>query len=101
MKSFIFCIVVLFSSNVYANSSDWIPYIPQPVILQPPVVEVPLTPSVTYSNVVIQKPLVLTYDWVPYTVNKTILVEKCGLFCKYRYFTVQPTIEWVYQPVWR
>lgn len=100
MQKIIFTLlVILFCNSSYANS-DWIPY-SAPLI--PPQIVVPQTPAVTYSTqeYYIPRPLMLTYDWVPYYTTKTVVVERLGFLCKYRTVTQQPVIEWVYQPVWR
>lgn len=94
---------VLVASNVSFGYNEFIPATSQvtvvPEIITPPIVEVPLVPSATYSN--FSRPLFLMYDWVPYNINKTVVVERQGLFGKYRIITYQPVIQWVYQPVWR
>ncbi len=92
-------IVLMISSTGYC-ANDWIPYQVQP---SPPQVYVPSVPSVTYytQETYVPRPLILAYDWVPYYSTKTFVVDRHGLLCKYRTIISQPTIEWVYQPVWR
>ena len=92
---FFFCI-----TNIAYCANDWIPYEVRPSV---PQIYVPSIPSVTYSTseIWIQRPHILSYDWVPYHTYKTIVIERQGLLCKYRTTITQPTIEWIYQPVWR
>ncbi len=93
-------LLLCFLTNISFANDVWVPYIPAPVpILTQPVVEVPLIPSVTYSTML--RPVSITYGWVPYTINKPIVVEKRCLFCRYSYIIYQPSIEWVYQPIYR
>jgi len=72
------------SSNLYAQ--EWIPYqqyvepIPQTVYVQQP------------------QP-VLIYQYVPYTVQQNIVVEKRCLFVKTQTVVSRPVIQWIYQPV--
>jgi hypothetical protein len=101
MKTFFFIVCCMFTANVGNCANDWVPYCQRP---SPPQVYVPLTPSVSYyttETYILQRPAILTYDWVPYYTTKTIVVERQGLICKYRTTIIQPTIEWIYQPVWR
>lgn len=93
-------LLTLTTTNITYGYNEWIPYYTHP---SPPQVYVPQTPSITYSTreTWIAKPLICTYDWVPYYTNKTIVIERQGLLCKYRTVINQPTIEWVYQPVWK
>lgn len=99
MKILTLVIAVLFCSNAYAIS-EWIPYQPKPV---PPQVYVPSIPSITYSTQEnwITRPITLSYEWVPYYSTQTLVLERQGLLCKYRTVMTQPTIKWVYQPVWK
>lgn len=92
------CFLVLTNSGYCSN--DWIPYTTHPT---PPQVYVPQIPSITYSTQesCLARPLILTYDWVPYYSTKTIVIDRQGLLCKHRTIIQQPTIEWVYQPVWK
>lgn len=97
----LFCFLgMIFFAQPIMAANDWIPYTVEP---SPPLVYVPQIPSVTYSTEQywFAKPLILSYDWVPYHSYKTIVVERQGLLCKYRTVITQPTIEWIYQPVWR
>lgn len=88
------------ATNISYGDSNWIPYQPQPL---PPQVYVPATPSITYytPEMYLVRPLILTYDWVPYNSSKTIVLERQGFLCKHRTIINQPIIEWVYQPVWK
>lgn len=100
MQYFYSLIIVLMMSNIGYCANDWIPYQAQP---SPPQVYVPQIPSVTYSTqeTWVARPLILTYDWVPYYTTKTTVMERQGLLCKYRTVISQPSIEWIYQPVWK
>lgn len=100
MKVLFSAIFFFLITNIGQCANDWIPYQTQP---SAPQVYVPDTPSVTYrtQEIWIQKPNVLSYDWVPYYTSKTIVIERQGLLCKYRTVITQPVIEWIYQPVWR
>lgn len=94
-------ILAITTSNVCYAHNEWIPYYqPAP---SPPTVFVPTTPVITYSTpeTILPRPLVLTYDWVPYLTTKTIVIEKQGFICKHRSIVSQPVIEWIYQPVWK
>ena len=81
---------LLFSS---ANAQEWVSYNPYP-----PVIQVPAVPSQSFSTYVIQQPIVV-YRWVPQYINQPVLVEHRFLFCKKYHWTVQPTIQWVQQPI--
>lgn len=87
------------TSYCYADN-DWIAYQYRPV---PPVVYVPTYPTVTYSTqeTFIVRPVIITHGWVPYYTTKTVVTESRGIFCKYSTVVQQPTIEWVYQPIYR
>lgn len=100
MKTIYSVLILLFLCNVTYGNNDWIYYTTKP---SPPSVYVPSIPSITYSTqeTWIAKPLILSYDWVPYYSTKTIIIERQGLLCKYRTVVSQPTIEWIYQPVWK
>lgn len=100
IKSLLCLLFFVGATNITFGSSDWIPYETHPT---PPVVHSPMIPSVTYRTTEnwISRPLILTYDWVPYYVNKTIVVERQGFLCKYRTVITQPVVEWIYQPVWK
>lgn len=100
MKKILLILAILLFSNYGYGANDWAPYSTQPC---PPNIYVPQVPSVTYSTqeYFIPRPLMLTYDWVPYYTTKTVVIERLGFLCKYRTVLQQPTIEWVYQPVWR
>lgn len=99
MKKYLLILMMLLCCNTSYGHNEWIPYSTQ---LIPPTVYVPFTPVVTYSTQEywIPKPTI-TYDWVPYYIVRTSVVERHGLLCKYRTVIQQPVIEWVYQPVWR
>lgn len=99
IKSTILMTMFLYAltNNVLAHDV-WVPYTPAPVLM-PPVVQVPKIPSVTYSTS--PQPMPIVYGWVPYRVNKAVIVEKRCMFHRYQYIEYQPTIEWVYQPVYR
>ena len=85
----------------FSYGSNWVPHVPyiKPVPVTQPVVEVPAVPSVTYSTYT--RPLMIMYDWVPYSVNHLVVTERYGLFCRHRTYHYEPRVEWVYQPVWK
>ena len=88
-----------FYGNIGYSSGVWVPHQPA-VVLSPPVVVTPTVPSVTYSTYDYPKPLILMYDWVPYTVNHLVVRERQGLFCRHRTYHYEPRTEWIYQPVY-
>ena len=83
--------ISLFLSSAYAQ--EWVSYNPYP-----PVVQVPAVPSQSFSTYIVQQPIVV-YRWVPQYINQPVLVEQRSLFCKRYYWTVQPTIQWINQPI--
>jgi len=85
----------------FSYGSNWVPHAPyiKPVPVTQPVIEVPVVPSVTYSTY--NRPLMIMYDWVPYSVNHLVVTERQGLFCRHRTYHYEPRVEWVYQPVWK
>lgn len=87
--------IVLLSSLLFgsAYAQEWVSYNPYP-----PVVDVPAVPAQTLTTYVVQQPVVV-YRWVPQYINQPVLVEQRFLFCKRYHWTVQPTIQWVQQPV--
>lgn len=100
MKIFFFIFCFLLTTNIGNCANDWIPYCVQP---SPPQVYVPTVPSISYytTETYIQRPLILTYEWVPYHSTKTFVIERQGFLCKYRTIISKPTIDWIYQPVWK
>lgn len=97
MKTIVCLLLMLVGSNCYA-SSDWIPFVENVTVY--PSVEVPLVPSVTYSNIIVQQNVV-RYQWVPIFINRPVVINQSGLFIKRQQVIYQPTIEWVIQPVYR
>lgn len=89
-----------FYSNIGYSNGVWVPY-QTPAVVSPPVVVTPTVPSITYSTYDYPKPLILMYDWVPYTVNHLVIKERQGLFCRYRTYYYEPRTEWIYQPIYR
>lgn len=97
----IYGLICFFSACSFCyGSSDWIPCTTIP---SPPQVYVSSTPSITYTTqeTWIARPMILSYDWVPYYTTRTTVIERNGLLCKYRTLITQPVIEWIYQPVWK
>jgi hypothetical protein len=94
--------IIVSSENICA-SNDWIPYqnTNNHVQLFQPVIEISSTPTITYSNIYIFKPQIITYGWVPYNVMKTTIIEKQGIFFQHKYIIQQPCIEWIYQPIYK
>lgn len=97
MKKYLVILLMLLWCDVSYGHNDWVPYVAYP---NAPTIYT--APVVTYSTQEywVPKP-VISYDWVPYYTTKTIVVERLGFLCKYRTVIQQPTIEWIYQPVWR
>lgn len=95
----VFMISTQFFGAAYAHNG-WIPSsIPYATTYSPPIIEVPSVPTLVYSTY--QQPLPISYAWVPYYVNKPLIIERHGLLCKYRVVTYQTVIEWIYQPIYR
>ena len=99
MKIIYSMLLLLIITNTSYGYNDWMPYNTYP---SPPQVYVSSIPTVTYTTneTFVARPAIMTYKWVPYYSTKTIVIERQGLLCKYRTVMSQPTIEWVYQPVW-
>lgn len=83
--------LTLIGSSSYAQ--EWVAYQPYP-----PVIEINQIPSQTFSTYIVQQPRIV-YQWVPYYVNQSVLVEQRHLFCRKYHWTVQPTVQWVQQPI--
>lgn len=87
MKNYARCLVMLFligvSSNLYAQ--EWVAYnqYPQPQV----------------QTVYIQPQPVVIYQWVPYTVQQNILVERRCLLHVNQTVVSRPTVQWILQPV--
>lgn len=67
------------------------------IVNQPPIVYVPTVPTRIYSTYVVPQTRTMVYQWVPYIVNRPVVVEHRGLFCNRTYVVNQQTIQWVYQ----
>ena len=94
MRIFVLGLLFCLLSNLAFANGGWIPYNHE---VSPPVVEVPLVPSITYSTTITTQPT-LTYRWIPIYVNKPVVINNYGIFCRRQQIIYQPTIEWVYQP---
>jgi hypothetical protein len=90
--------MLMFCSVNCFGASDWIPFVENITVY--PTVEVPMVPSATYSNIVVN-PNVVRYQWVPIFINRPVVISQSGLFIKRQQVIYQPTIEWVIQPVYR
>lgn len=97
MKTVLFLILTCWST-MCLGASEWIPYVENTTIY--PTIEVPMTPSVTFSNIVVS-PNVVRYQWVPIFINRPVVIYQSGVFIKRQQVIYQPTIEWVIQPVYR
>lgn len=88
MKNYARCLVMLFlmgvSSNLYAQ--EWVVY-NQYVQPQPQV-----------QTVYVQPQPVVIYQWVPYTVQQNIVVEKRCFLHSYETVISRPVTQWVLQP---
>ena len=89
MKNFARCLVMLFlmgvSSNMYAQ--EWVAY-NQYVQPQPQI-----------QTVYVQPQPVLIYQWVPYTVQQNIVVERRYFLHINQTVVSRPTVQWVLQPM--
>lgn len=89
--------ICLFSNQIYAQN-EWVPY-REPYITQNISQNIILQTNI--ENIYIRPP-VLMYDWMPYYINQMAILEKRNnWFCQQQYIIYQPTIQWVYQPVWK
>ena len=85
---------LLFCNITYAHNTE--PIVVNPVF--PPVVTVPMQPSVTYVIPEVKRPTIV-YRWVPVYVNRPVtVINHNRLFSKHQEVVYQSVIEWVYQP---
>lgn len=94
--TFFLASAVALSANIGYTHGTWIPSTAVPTY---PIVETPLVPSVTYSTYVVTADIV-RYQWMPVYVNKPVVVNNYGLFCRKRQVIYQPQIEWTLQPIY-
>lgn len=87
MKNLARCLVCLLFINTMNGSfaDEWIPYQHQYVIQNQPVV-IPPQP-------------VVVYQWVPYTVQQSYIVNQPCLFRVKQNIITIPVTQWVVQPV--
>lgn len=93
MKIKLGVIILTFILGLYCNTS----YCHDEWVAAYPVVETPLVPAVTYITHTVPINYV-TYRWVPVYVNRPVIINNYGIFCRKQYVVYQPTIEWIYQP---
>lgn len=89
MKNMCMMLLFLFVGINNVNAQDWIPlqkYQQTTVVQTVPVINPVPQPFVVYQ-------------WVPVVVNQNTIVEQYCLFRRTQTVTVQPSIQWVYQPV--
>lgn len=97
MKAIICTILMLYSTTCFGES-EWFPFVEQNTITYPSV-QVPLTPSITYTNITVSRNFI-RYQWVPIIVNRPMIINHNGLFIKKQQIIYQPTIEWIVQPIY-
>lgn len=90
----ILTILILFCNYNIAYSNDiWVsasPVYPPTTLLQ--------TSSYTLANTI---PLnTITYQWIPVYVNRPVVINNYGVFCKRQQIIYQTQVEWVYIPVY-
>lgn len=98
MGKLLFYIVMIFAGLGYSSSyaSEWVSYVPvqtSQVITQT---------VVTYPIVQHQiRVPVLVYELTPYYFYRTTVSERFGIFCQHKTVSYEPSVVWIYQPVWR
>jgi|688.fasta_scaffold15669_33 hypothetical protein len=100
MVKLLFCIVFsLFAINCcWAN--EWVAYSPLPI--NPTIAQTqPLIQQSYYTIVSQPRTPILVYELIPYIFNKPILTERYGIFCQHRTVTYEPSVIWIYQPIWK
>lgn len=89
MKQLCMMLMFLFVTVNNANAQDcWTPFrghVQTTVVQSYPVNPVP-------------QPVVV-YQWVPVIVNQNTIVDQQCLFRRTQTVTVQPVVQWIYQPV--
>lgn len=76
-----------------AHSQEWMAMQPTP-----PVVYTQPLPSQSYSTFpTIQYARPAIYQPVPIIVNRPVVVDQYGIFCKRTYIVNNPQIQWTYQ----
>lgn len=88
MKNLSMMLVILLMSIGNSYAQEWIPFqgYRQTTVVQ------------NYPSNPTPQPVVI-YQWVPVVVNQNTIVEQHCLFRKIQTVTVQPVVQWVYQPV--
>lgn len=84
---FMLCILSVNPKNGFTQ--EWIPYVNHTII------------TVTeQTQVVYRQPQpVMVYQWIPYIIPQSYVVEKRCLLHKTYHVMNQPTVQWIYQPV--
>ena len=93
MKSYIAFILIALTCltiNSTANAQNWIPY----QGFQPQTIQINNYP--VYFPPVPQSFVV--YQWTPYVVQQTTVVEHRRLFCKTQQIVTEPVVQWFYVP---
>lgn len=89
MKNLARCLVILFmvsiSSSLYAQ--EWVAY--NPYFQTQPQIQM----------VYVQPQPVVIYQWVPYSIQQNIVIEKRCLFHTNQIVSTRPITQWVLQPV--
>lgn len=97
MRYITFAFAFLLCSVGYCHNNEWISYNPE--IVPPVVIETPLVPSVTYSTFTIPVNS-YRYQWIPVYINRPVVVNNWGIFCKKQQVIYQLQLEWVLQPIY-
>ena len=81
-----------FAINTGANAQNWIPYQGYAIST---------TSQTTYTYPFIMQPVpqpVVFYQWTPYVVPQTTIVEHQCLFLKTQKVVTEPVVQWFYVP---
>lgn len=89
MKNLSTMLVILLMSIGNSYAQEWIPF-------------QGYRQTTTIQNYPLNNPTpqpVVVYQWVPVIVNQNTVMEHWCLFRRTQTVTIQPVIQWVYQPV--
>ena len=89
----IMALIFCFTINFSANAQNWIPYQGYTVNTTQTIYNYPVIPQPVY----VPQPVV-SYQWVPYVVPQTTIVEHQCLFRQTQKITTTPTVQWFYVP---
>lgn len=98
MEKLFFYTVMIFASLGYSSSyaNEWVSYIPVQTnhIVTQTVVPYPIVQQQIRAPV-------LVYELTPYYFYRAIVSERFGIFCQQKTVSYEPSVVWIYQPVWR